>query len=133
MERLKHAVDAVLIERPNVRGTLDKTPATFLDLQPGERVQVRSKEEIIATLDKNNKNRGLLFDVEMLPFCGGTYRVLRRVDKIVDEKTGRMLKMPNPCIILEGVACGGCLSSRRMFCPRAIYPYWHEIWLKRVP
>jgi hypothetical protein len=133
MDRLKQAVDTLLVERPHVRGGLDKTPATFLDLQPGERVQVKSKDEIVATLDRNNKNRGLLFDVEMVPFCGGTYRVLRRVERIVDEKTGRMLKLPNPCVILDSVVCGGCLSSRRLFCPRSIYPYWHEIWLKRLP
>ena len=121
------------MERPHLRGTLDKTPAVLLDLQPGEIVQVKSKAEILTTLDKNNKNRGLLFDVEMLPFCGGRYRVVQRVEKILDERSGRMMKLPNPCVILEGAVCGGCLSSRRLFCPRSIYPYWHEIWLRRVP
>jgi len=58
--------------------------------------------------------------------------VLRIVDRIVDEKTGRMLKLPNRCVILDGVTCGGCLSSRRLFCPRGIFPYWHEVWLTRV-
>ena len=48
------------------------------------------------------------------------------------EKTGAMIKPPNPCIILEDVTCGGCLSTGRLFCPRSIYPYWHEVWLKRV-
>ena len=125
-------LEALLVEHPQVRGSLTKTPSTVLNLQEGELVQVRSKEEIIATLDINNKNRGLLFDVEMLPDRGGTYRVLRQVQQIVDEKTGRMLRMPNNCVILEGVFCKGCLSSRRLFCPRGIYPFWHEIWLKRA-
>ncbi len=73
--------------------TAEKTPIEVLDLQPGELVQVRSKEEIMATLDKQNRNRGLLFDGGCLAFCGGIYRVLRRVYRIVDEKSGRMLGM----------------------------------------
>lgn len=117
------------VSYPPVAGALEKTPLEVLDLQPGEFVQVRSREEILATLDRNKKNRGLLFDGEMLPFCGGIYRVLRRVHHIVDEKTGRMMDMKNPCIVLEGVFCK---SDYNRFCPRAIYCYWRENWLRRV-
>ena len=115
---------------PPVKGTQTKTPLEVLNLQPGELVQVRSREEIVATLDKNKRNRGLLFDGEMLPFCGGIYRVLRRVHHIVDERTGKMMDMKNPCIVLEGVFCK---SDYNRFCPRAIYCYWRENWLQRVP
>ncbi len=118
------------IDYPPVSGTQVKTPLEALDLQPGEFVQVRSREEIVATLDKNKRNRGLLFDGEMLPFCGGIYRVLRRVHHIVDERTGKMMDMKNPCIVLEGVFCK---SDYNRFCPRAIYCYWRENWLRRVP
>jgi hypothetical protein len=115
---------------PYIKGALVKTSTETLGLEPGEVVQVRSKEEIIATIDKDQKNRGLLFDSEMLPYCGGTYRVLRRVHHIIDEKTGKMLHMKYPCIILEGVACR---SDFHRLCPRAIYHYWREGWLKRAP
>lgn len=118
------------IDYPPVSGTQTKTPLEVLNLQPGELVQVREREEIIATLDKNKRNRGLLFDGEMLPFCGGIYRVLRRVHHIVDERTGKMMDMKNPCIVLEGVFCK---SDYNRFCPRAIYCYWRENWLRRVP
>lgn len=117
------------VRYPAVDGTLDKTPLEVLDLQPGELVQVRSKEEIVATLDKNNKNRGLLFDTEQVPYCGGIYRVLRRVTRIVDEKSGKMVQMKHPCIVLEGVVCK---SDFHRLCPRAIYSYWRENWLRRV-
>lgn len=118
---------------PYLRGrVVGKTPGESLDLQVGELVRVRSKDEIMSTLDDDLKNRGLKFDAEMVPYCGRTFRVLRRVDMIVDEKTGRMIRLPNPCIILEGAICSGCLSNRRLFCPRAVYPYWREIWLQRV-
>jgi hypothetical protein len=94
---------------------------------------VRSKEEIMHTLDVNKKNRGLFFDVEMLPYCErGTYRVLSRVERIIDEKTGRLIRLPNPCFILDGVTCSGMHSANRMFCPRHLYPFWREIWLRRV-
>jgi hypothetical protein len=110
----------------------EKTPTEALNLQPGELVEVRSKEEIMRTVNSKLRNRGLSFDVEQVPFCGKTFRVLRRVDQIINEKTGVMIKMPSACIMLEGATCSGCYSAYRMFCPRSIYPYWHEIWLKRV-
>jgi hypothetical protein len=110
----------------------DKTPTVKLDLQEGELVRVKSYEEILATCHTDNRNRGMGFDGEMMPFCGGTYRVHKRVTKIINEKTGKMMDMKNPCIILEGVVCQGRYSECRMFCPRAIYPYWREIWLERV-
>src|SRR5882757_2491663 len=95
-------------------------------------VRVKPYEEILATLDADNKNRGLYFDAEAVPFCGHTYRVLSRVTKILDERTGRMVNMKTPSLILEGVYCQARYSDCRMFCPRAIYSYWREIWLERV-
>jgi hypothetical protein len=74
------------------------------------------------------------FDREMLPFCGGTFRVRRRIHRFIDERAGgRMVELTkNDCVTLEGVVCSGDLSLRRWFCPRAIYPYWRECWLRRV-
>jgi hypothetical protein len=118
------------VQYPPIGGSLDlTTPGPELNLQPDEFVQVRSKGEILSTLDRRNKNRGLLFDSEMLRYCGGTFRVLKRVNQIVDERTGKMMKMKSSCIILEGVAC---VSEYHKFCPRAIYHYWREAWLQRV-
>ena len=108
------------------------TPTGRLNLQSGELVRVRSYEEIRATCTSDNKNRGMGFDAEMVPYCGGTYRVLDRVTKIVNERTGKMMTMQNPCIILDGVVCQSRYSRCRMFCPRSIYQYWREVWLQRV-
>jgi hypothetical protein len=110
-----------------------KTPTEHLGLQAGQLVQVRSKQEIMKTLNPGLRNRGLLFDYEMVPFCeNGTYAVKQKVERIINEKTGYMMKLPNPCVILDGATCSGKLSASRMFCPRAVYPYWHEIWLRRA-
>jgi hypothetical protein len=115
---------------PFLEGRLEGgTPKQVLDLQPGELVEVKSKQEILATLDRTNRNRGLRFDVEMLKYCGKRARVLSRVSRIVDEKTGKLLRFPNEGIILEGVVC---TADYHQFCPRSIYPYWREIWLRRV-
>ena len=109
-----------------------KTPSAQLGLQVGELVQVRSYEEILETIDQKGHNRGMVWDGEMVPFCGGTYRVLQRVNRIIDEKTGRMLNMKNECIQLDGVTCQACYAKYRKFCPRGIFPYWREIWLQRA-
>ena len=114
---------------PFLDGALAKTPLERLDLQPGELVRVKSKEAIVATLDINNRNRGMTFDAEMLKYCGRQARVLRRVNRIIDEPTGKMMELRNPCIILEEVIC---TSDYHRLCPRGIYPYWREIWLERV-
>lgn len=117
---------------PSLHGTLQKTPSRRLDLQPGERVRVRSLKEIEATLDTRRKNRGMSFGVEMVPYCGREFRVLQRVTQIINEGTGRMMHLPGECLILEGVTCRGHLGREKRFCPRSIYPFWREVWLERV-
>jgi hypothetical protein len=106
--------------------------AELLGLRPGDWVQVRTFGEIARTLDKHQKNRGLSFDIEMLPYCGGTFRVRDVVKRIIDETSGEMIEFGTDCIILEGVACSGDRAWGRWFCRRAIYPFWREAWLRRV-
>jgi hypothetical protein len=120
---------------PRQRGRLragQVAPIVDLNLQPGELVRVKSYEEILSTVNFQMMNRGLFFDGEMVPYCGGTYRVQARVSKFIDEKTGKMKYMKTPGVILEDVWCGSCYSNKRMFCPRAIYSWWREAWLERV-
>lgn len=107
-------------------------PIKPLDLVPGELVRVKSHEEILATINERNWHGGLYFDVEMVPFCGRTFSVGSRVDRFIDEKTGRMRRLKTPAVILKDVACGSHFSKCRMFCPRAIHPWWREEWLERV-
>jgi hypothetical protein len=113
---------------PFYKGTGPGPGPEPLRLQPGELVEVRSKEEIMAALGPNSKNRGLIFDGEMLPFCGRRARVLKSVEKIIEEHTGRMIHLRD-CVILDQVTCVG---RYHRFCPRAIHTYWREAWLRRV-
>jgi hypothetical protein len=108
------------------------TPSGTLNLQPGELVRVKPHEEILKTVDAGNKNRGMYWDAELVPYCGGTYRVLKRVTRLIDEKTAKMVEMKTPCIILDTVVCQARYSPCRMLCPKAMYPYWREIWLERL-
>ena len=120
---------------PRATGTIPEgqpTPTAALNLQPGELVRIKSHEEILKTLNTSGKNRGMGWDAEMVPYCGNTYRVLRRVTKIVNERTGEMAQMKTPAIILNSVVCQSRYSHCRMFCPRSIYSYWREIWLERL-
>ncbi len=106
-----------------------KTPTGSLDLKPGELVRVKSKEEILRTLNDKLLNRGMGFEEEMSRYCGQTARVSARIERCLDEKTGRMLEMKSPCIVLEGVICAGAYN---VSCPREFVPFWREIWLERV-
>ena len=120
---------------PHVVGTVPEglaTPIETLGLAPGERVRVKSAAQIAESLSTANKNRGLWFDSEEVPYCGGTYTVQRQVTRIIDERSGRMLPIRTPCVILEGVVCRALYSEKRLLCPRAITPYWREIWLERA-
>jgi hypothetical protein len=113
---------------PSYVPTGEKRRDPPLDLRPGELVEVKSQAEIESTLDVKGEVRGLRFAAEMLPYCGTRARVLARVDRIIDEKTGRMLRLRD-CIILDGVWCQG---TYRALCRRKIYTYWRETWLRRV-
>jgi hypothetical protein len=104
-----------------------KTPATPLDLKPGEVVRVRGMFEILRTLDRNGCNRGMEFKPEMFQFCGRKYPVIINMTRRIDERSGELKGFRSPCIVLESVYCHG----QRSFCQRANYHYWREIWLSR--
>ena len=103
-------------------------PEEKLNLQPGEVVEVRSKSEILRTLNSKGAHRGLQFKPEMFAFCEGRYRVLGRIDKRVNERSAQITQMKNECILLDSVYCQGQLH----FCTRSNYHYWREVWLRRV-
>jgi hypothetical protein len=108
------------------------TPTAQLNLRPGELVRVKPYAEILKTLDSNYRNRGLYFDAEMVPFTERNYTVHRRLKQIIDERTGKMVRFKADAIVLKNVVCEARYAKCRRFCPRAIYPFWREIWLERV-
>jgi hypothetical protein len=98
------------------------------NLQSGEWVEVKSKDEILRTLDEHGKHRGLRFVPEMFEFCGRRLRVLRRVEKICIENTPDVRSVKNTVLLEGGICQGGGIG-----CDRSCYHFWREIWLRRVP
>jgi hypothetical protein len=125
-----------LLPEAAIAGTRDKTtpPEPGLGLKSGDWVEVKPKHEIAKTLNLKGRHRGLWFDREMFPYCGNgrRYQVRRRVDRIIDERSGKMIELKNECIALEGVVCSGDYVPGRFFCPRGYFPYWRECWLTRA-
>jgi hypothetical protein len=114
----------------HARGTQTKTPTQNLGLQPGELVEIKSIPQIVTTLDKRGRNRGLHFSGDQRAFCGGRYRVRSRVDNFITEGTGEMKHFRNS-VILEDVTCDSAYFAFGG-CYRCDFLYWHEIWLRRV-
>lgn len=112
-------------------GRLTKTPVHSTHLKPGDKVRVKSLGEIQSTLDGRNKNRGLFFDVGMARYCGHTFRVAESATKIIHEKTGEIIRVPenNPMILLDGAICH---ADYQKFCTRSEYVFWREIWLEKI-
>jgi hypothetical protein len=109
-----------------------RTPIANLNLQPGEMVRVKSFDAVRDTLNSRCQNRGLSWDAELVPYCGGEFRVQARVRQVIDEKTGKMLQLKSEPLILEGAFCQAKYSEHRYFCPRSIFSFWSEIWLERI-
>lgn len=101
-----------------------------LNLKPGDLVEVRSKAEIMATLDDDQRNRGLWFDEEMARLCGKQGRVLHRVERLIDEKSGRMLRVRKDLYVVDGML--GCEGIYHSLCTRSVMGMLREAWLRRV-
>jgi len=110
-------------------GTSQQSVSQDLHLGVGETVRVRSADEIARTLNNRGRNKGLWFDRDMLKHVGQPRTVLARVEKIIDDATGKMLRMKSPCILLEDVNGSGEFMR---FCAQHDYVFWREAWLARA-
>lgn len=97
-----------------------------LDLQPGEWVEVRSREEIQQMLDGNGRYKGLLWMANMDRFCGRRYRVHKRVERMMLESNGEIRKLKHT-VLLEGAMCENLYG-----CDRSCFHFWREAWLRRA-
>jgi hypothetical protein len=103
--------------------------ATGGGLQAGDLVRVKSREEIQATLNRWNRLKGCDIMEEMWLYCGTTQRVLKRVERFLDERDYRM-KRCRGIVFLEGLTCEGTFDYGR--CDRTCYYFWREEWLEKV-
>ena len=99
----------------------------------GDWVEVRSKEEILRTLDKSGRLDGLPFMPQMFNYCGQCFRVHSNAYKTCDTVSGHYVGRSLPDAGHLNMRCDGqAFSGQRMFCPRSINLWWREIWLERV-
>ena len=99
------------------------------DLQPGDWVRVRSREEIQATLNPFKELRGCAFLADMWQYCGTTQRVLKSMHRFLDERDYKV-KRTRGVILLEGVLCQGTPVFGP--CDRCCHLFWREEWLEKV-
>jgi hypothetical protein len=111
------------------RGCASRTSAANSSLLPGDLVEVKSAREIFATLDGQDKLRGLRFTPEMEKFCGRRFRVYKRLNKIILEATGELRSIRTPTVLLDGVFCDGKAHGG---CDRSCFCFWREAWLRKV-
>ncbi len=104
-----------------------------LDLQPGDWVEIKSRQEISQTLDSTGRCRGLGVMPEMWQFCGTHVRVLKRVNSIIVESPNgsevQAVRKMKHTVLLDGLHCDGA----RLNCDRACYFFFRECWLRRIP
>src|SRR5262245_3067619 len=97
-------------------------------LRAGEWVEVRSKEEILCTLDRKGQLDGLPFMPNMFTYCGKHLRVYKRAHKTCDTvfpvRGRRMRNTVHLETRCDGEPYGGCQATCLIF--------WKEAWLKRV-
>jgi len=98
-------------------------------LHAGDLVRVRSKEEIVSTLNSWDQLKRCAFMEEMWPYCGTKQRVLKRVEKFLDERD-YLIKKCNGIVILENLLCEGTKDFGP--CDRACFYFWREEWLEKL-
>lgn len=63
-----------------------------LNLRVGERVRVKSRQDILATLDQEGMLDRLPFMPEMLQYCGREFTVFKRADKTCNTKRSASMR-----------------------------------------
>lgn len=101
------------------------------ELRPGDRVEVRSPAEILATLDADGTLDGLPFMPEMVRFCGQRFSVFRRVEKTCVEGYPGMFRRfeKNDVVLLDELRCSG---RNHDGCDRGCTLFWKEAWLREA-
>ena len=100
-----------------------------MTLCAGDWVEVRSKEEILATLDKNGRLDGMPLMPQMLEQCGKRFQIHRRAHKTCDTISGHYANRRVPDGIHLGHRCDGKAYGG---CQAACLIFWKEAWLKPV-
>jgi hypothetical protein len=95
----------------------------------GELVRVRDEAALRATLDAQEKLRGLIFMPSQWSTCGRTYTVQRVVRRMIDDSL--RMRPISRAVMLEGVTCDDGEGSPG--CGAACAMIFKDDWLESVP
>ncbi len=98
-----------------------------IGLQPGDLVEVRSAEEMLATLDSSGRLKGMALMPQMLGYAGQRFKVYKKMERILIENTGEIRRLKNT-VLLEGNMCDGYQGA----CDKSCFYFWREAWLRKV-
>ena len=126
--KTSHILDKV-VTMVSKRKSISEVPMTSPKLQAGDLVLVRPEAEIRATLNPWGILKGCMFMPEMLPYCGTTQRVFKRMERFMDERDYHV-KKSSGIILLEGLHCQGTSDYGR--CDRSCFYFWREEWLEKI-
>ncbi len=98
-------------------------------LEAGDWVLVRPLNEIQDTLNPFKELKGCAFLEDMKPYCGTRQRVLKRLERFLDERDYQVKKAKG-IVLLEGVYCQGTPVFGR--CDRSCLLFWREEWLEKI-
>ena len=116
--------------RPKPEKTsLEKSHSVQQRLQAGDCVRVRPRKEIEQTLDRWKELKGCAFLEYMWQYTGTTQRVLKPLERFLDERDYKVKKAKG-IVLLEGVICTGTPVFGR--CDRCCYLFWREEWLEKI-
>ena len=103
--------------------------APAVPLVDGDRVRVRSKPEILSTLDPFKELKGCAFLPNMHQYCGTEQRVLKVMRTFLDERDYKVKKVRG-LVLLENVICHGTPAFGS--CDRCCFLFWREEWLEKI-
>ncbi len=95
----------------------------------GEWVEVRGKQEILATLDERGRLDGMPFMPEMFRYCGQRFQVYKRAHKTCDTVSGRYTSRLLPDSVHLDLRCDGKAHDG---CQAGCLIFWKEAWLKPI-
>ena len=98
-------------------------------LNAGDWVHVRSWEEIQSMLDPFKETRGCAFLEDMRKYCGTKQRVLKSMERFLDERDYKV-KKARGVILLDNVICNGTPTFGK--CDRCCFLFWREEWLEKI-
>ncbi len=107
----------------------DNLAVTEVEIEPNDLVRVRSEKEIRKLLNQGRPK--CPFMKEMFKYCGGEYRVVKKVNYFFDDNL-KVLCRVRGVYLLETSICQG---SRKMYlkkCNLNCFFFWHKDWLERI-